>query len=142
MLNLKEVPRAEWASQPYLGKQVMVVDEDDVLGAWTGSAYEQVGGSSGTGIPVQWGPFTASGVVKGIAGDPGTGLAVFCSASSSGNITMRNSATVGGGSTVSPLVTAVTMSAGQMIVFGPADMANGIVLDLNSGTGTFYVIGV
>ena len=91
-------------------------------------------------IPVMWGPFTASGVVKGVAGDPGTVLAVFCSASASGNITMRNSATVGGGT---PLVgaTAVAMSAGQMLVFGPQDCANGIVLDLNSGTGTFYVIG-
>ena len=87
-----------------------------------------------------WGPFTASGVVKGVAGDPGTVLAVFCSASASGNITMRNSATVGGGT---PLVgaTAVAMSAGQMLVIGPQDCANGIVLDLNSGTGTFYVIG-
>lgn len=92
------------------------------------------------GIPVMWGPFTASGVVKGVAGDPGTVLAVFCSASASGNITMRNSATVGGGT---PLVgaTAVAMSAGQMLVIGPQDCANGIVLDLNSGTGTFYVIG-
>lgn len=93
-----------------------------------------------TGIPVMWGPFTASGVVKGVAGDPGTVLAVFCAASASGNITMRNSATVGGGT---PLVgaTAVAMSAGQMLVIGPQDCANGIVLDRNSGTGTFYVIG-
>jgi hypothetical protein len=97
--------------------------------------------SNYVGIPVTWGPFTASGVVKGVAGDPGTGLAIYCTASASGNITVRNSATVGGGSTVSTLVTAVTMTAGQMIVFGPVDMPNGIVLDLNSGTGTFYVIG-
>ena len=95
---------------------------------------------SNAGIPVMWGPFTASGVVKGVAGDPGTVLAVFCSASAAGNITMRNSATVGGGSALVG-ATAVTMTAGQMLVFGPQDCANGIVLDLNSGTGTFYVIG-
>ena len=113
---------------------------DTLLRYWASSASTLIQ-EGAAGIPVQWGPFTASSVVKGVAGDPGMGLAVYCSASSSGNITIRNSATVGGGTTVSPLVTAVTMSAGQMIVFGPQDMPNGIVLDLNSGTGTFYVIG-
>lgn len=140
MLTIKSVPFAEWASRPFMGPQVLALDEQNRLGSWTGSGYALVGG--GSGIPVMWGPFTASGVVKGVAGDPGMGLAIFCSASASGNITVRNSASVGGGSPASPLVTAVTMSAGQMIVFGPVDMPNGIVLDLNSGTGTFYVIGV
>jgi hypothetical protein len=96
---------------------------------------------AGSGIPVMWGPFTGDTVVKGVAGDPGTVLAIFCSASAAGNITLRNASASGGGTVVSPLVDAVTMSAGQMIVCGPVDCANGIYLDLNSGTGTFYVIG-
>lgn len=93
-----------------------------------------------TGIPVMWGPFTGDTVVKGVAGDPGTVLAIFCSASASGNITLRNSATSGGGTALVG-ADAVAMSAGQMLVIGPQDCANGIYLDLNSGTGTFYVIG-
>lgn len=100
------------------------------------------GGSGSAGIPQMWGPFTASGVVKGVAGDPGMAMAILCTASASGNITLRNSATVGGGVIPSPLASAVTMSANQLLQLGTVDCPNGIVLDLNSGTGTFYVIGV
>lgn len=95
---------------------------------------------SSAGIPVMWGPFTGDTVVKGVAGDPGTVLAIYCSASAAGNITLRNSATSGGGTALTG-ADAVAMSAGQMLVIGPQDCANGIYLDLNSGTGTFYVIG-
>lgn len=140
MLTIKYVPFAEWATRSFMGPEVLVVDDQNRLGSWTGSGYALVGGGV-PGVPVVWGPFTASGVVKGVAGDPGTLLAVFCSASSSANITMRNSATVGGGAAI-PTATAVAMSAGQMLVCGPVDCSNGIVLDLNSGSGTFYVLGL
>lgn len=132
---------AMYAQGTPVPKATFLVDPTTLLlyGQSNGAGgYVPLGG--GSGIPVMWGPFTASGVVKGVAGDPGTVLAVFCSASAAGNITMRNSATVGGGVAL-PGATAVAMSTGQMLVIGPQDCANGIVLDLNSGTGTFYVIG-
>lgn len=33
------LPRDQWATSPFLGRQVDVYDEEDVLGEWTGSGY-------------------------------------------------------------------------------------------------------
>lgn len=48
MFTVKFIPRADWATQPYLGPLVFVVDENQVLGAWTGTQYAMLGGGSGT----------------------------------------------------------------------------------------------
>lgn len=39
MLTLKRIPSAEWASRPFMGPQVVAVDEQNRLGFWNGSGY-------------------------------------------------------------------------------------------------------
>lgn len=43
-MNTQFLQRASWASSPFLGANVFVVDEYNVLGAWTGAGYGPVSG--------------------------------------------------------------------------------------------------
>lgn len=51
MLDLKFVPSANWASMPFQGPQIVLIDEQNRLGFWSGSDYE-LPGTSGAGLSV------------------------------------------------------------------------------------------
>jgi hypothetical protein len=52
-LELKYVPSSRWALQPFLGKQIVVIDEQDRMGLWNGAAYVLSGGAGSFDIASQ-----------------------------------------------------------------------------------------
>ena len=125
---------ADW--QPYAG------------GLAPDQAVQAHSGVSATLTQV-WGPFTVSGVVKGVAGDPGAVLALFCVSASTGKVSLWNGATSsttlldpsasyvwgGGGASGKAMV------AGQYVTLGAeVDSPNGIYIEI-VGTGSYMVVG-
>lgn len=49
-LEQKFVPAANWATQPFLGKQIVVIDENNQMGFWSGTRYADAGTSVYLGV--------------------------------------------------------------------------------------------
>jgi len=89
MIPLKVVPRAMWPFTPYQGRGVLLVDEDDVMGSWSGDQYLPLTGARG-----------AIGSISVSGGDTITakmlGGAGVVLVSGGGTVTLASDAIVGG----------------------------------------------
>lgn len=86
---------------------------------------------------------SASAVVKGVAGDPGTFLGLLCVSVAGGKVTVHNAGTATNAITglgAPGGASGLTMTAGSFISLGSAvDCPNGIYLEIN-GTGSYVVV--
>ena len=102
-----------------------------------------VGTASGSSLVFPTAVLSASAVVKGVAGDPGNFIGVFCASVSGGKVTIRD-----GGSVAGALIpglgsggaSGLALTAGQYLSLGgPVYCANGIYLEI-SGTVSVVVL--
>lgn len=125
MLGLRRVVRSDWAATPFQGASVLLVDDNGVLGGWTGAGYSALAGADDRVIGTM--VLTAAATGKRIA--LGQATSIRLTAPSAGTIDHRF---VNGSTGISVSASDETQALG----------ATAITIQVPSGTGYWEYLRV